>query len=317
MPPKKVTINGKRKAEEPLPTSNGASIKKSKITSTSHDPLRQPHHSAQESEENGIVLREFYPHEMSNARCLAYNNNELPRPIELLDDALKETADQREKIPVRDAVVHWFKNDLRTKDNKALSMASKKAAEKGVPLICMYIVSPQDFTAHLTAPVRVDFMLRNLEVLKHDLGKLDIPLYVETVEKRKNIESRILDLLEQWGASHLYANMEYEVDELRRESRLVRSCLENGRQISMEVVHDTCVVPPGSLASGSGKQYAVYTPWYRSWVAFVHLNSTLIDLFDAPIKNPSTAREKFSQLFDCSIPDAPENKKLTDEGKLR
>lgn len=251
---------------------------------------------------------------MSNARCQAYNNNELPRPIELLNDALKETASERVNIPVKDAVVHWFKNDLRTKDNKALSLASKKAEEKGVPLICLYIVSPQDFTAHLTAPVRVDFMLRNLEVLKQDLGKLDIPLYVETVEKRRNVEGRILELMGEWGASHLFANMEYEVDELRRESRLVRSCLEKG--IAMEVLHDTCVVAPGSLSSGAGKQYAVYTPWYRSWVTFVHLDPTLIDLFDAPTKNPATARAKFEKLFDCNIPEAPENKKLTDDGEL-
>ena len=251
---------------------------------------------------------------MNNARCHAYNNDELPRPIELLNDALRDTKDERENIQVKDSVVHWFKNDLRTKDNKALSMASEKAQEKGVPLICMYIVSPQDFAAHLTAPVRVDFMLRNLEVLKHDLGKLDIPLYVETVEKRRNIEGRILELMEEWGACHLFANMEYEVDELRRESRLVRSCLEKG--IAMETVHDTCVVSPGSLSSGSGKQYAVYTPWYRSWVAFVHQDPALIDLFEAPTKNPATARKNFAGLFDCEIPEAPENKRLTADGRI-
>ena len=65
--------------------------------------------------------------------------------------------------------MHWFKWDLRTGDNKALHLASQKAQEKRVPLIGLYIVSPQDFEAHLTAPVRVDFALRTLEVLKADL----------------------------------------------------------------------------------------------------------------------------------------------------
>jgi deoxyribodipyrimidine photo-lyase len=81
---------------------------------------------------------------MSNARAQAYNVDLLPRPIELFDTALKETANERAKIEVKDAVVHWFKWDLRTCDNKALHLASQKAKEKGVPLICMYIVSPQD-----------------------------------------------------------------------------------------------------------------------------------------------------------------------------
>ncbi|KAF4628344.1 hypothetical protein G7Y89_g9809 [Cudoniella acicularis] len=317
MPPKKATAkSGKRKASTPVDSAptNGAS-KKPKISSGSSEHLRQPHTHAKEAEENGIVLRKYYPHEMSNERVNAYNNDALPRPIELLESALSETKSEREKIQVKDAVVHWFKCDLRTKDNKSLHLASEKAKEKGVPLIGMYIVSPQDFEAHLTAPVRVDFILRTLEVLKEDLAKLDIPLYVETVEKRKAIPGRILELLKEWGASHLFANVEYEVDELRREAKLVRSCLENG--IAMDVVPDTCVVSPGELTSGSGRQYSVYSPWYRAWVAYIHQNATVLDLFDAPSKNPGSAREQCAKLFESKIPSAPENKKLTGEEKKR
>lgn len=252
---------------------------------------------------------------MSNARALAYNNNELPRPIELLNSALSETQSQRAKIRVKDAVVHWFKCDLRTKDNHALHLASEKATSKGVPLICIYIVSPQDFEAHLTAPVRVDFILRTLEVLKAGLAKQDIPLYVETVERRKKIPGRILELLEEWSASHLFTNAEYEVDELRREAKLVRECLRKG--IAVDVVADTCVVSPGELSSGTGKQYAVYTPWFRAWVAHIHSKPKLLDLFDAPAKNPHSARQKFAKLFESNIPSAPENKTLTAEEKRR
>jgi deoxyribodipyrimidine photo-lyase len=313
MPPKKVVVgNGKRKASPEVVAANGSS-KRSKIHESSD--LRAPHHGAQAAEENGIVLRTYYPHEMSNARALAYNNDELPRPIELLNSALSETRSQRAKIQVKDAVVHWFKCDLRMRDNHALHLASEKAESEGVPLICMYLVSPQDFEAHLTAPVRVDFILRTLEVLKTDLAKLDIPLYVETVEKRKKIPGRILELLEEWGASHLFTNVEYEVDELRREAKLVRACLEKG--IAMDVLVDTCVVSPGELRSGTGKQYAVYTPWYRAWMAHIASKPQLLDLFSAPQKNQSSAREKLSHIFDIRIPEAPENKKLSAEEKKR
>jgi deoxyribodipyrimidine photo-lyase len=311
MPPKKAA-NGKRKASTP-PT-NGSS-KKTKVTNGSSDPLRKPHSKALETEEHGIVLTEYYPLEMCNARALAYNNDELPRPINDLNNALEETKSEREEIKVKDAVVHWFKCDLRTQDNKGLHLASEKAKEKGVPLIGLYIVSPQDFEAHLTAPVRVDFILRTLEVLKEDLGKLDIPLYVETVEKRKTIPGRILELLEEWGASHLYANAEYEVDELRREAKMVRSCLNKG--IAMDVVSDTCVVSPGELTSGTGKQYSVYSPWFRAWTAHIHNNTELLNLFPAPSKNPSSARNSISKLFSSKIPAAPSSKKLTDEEKKR
>ena len=314
MPPKQVVVgNGKRKASPDPTTINGCS-KKIKPNGSS-DPLREPHPKTREAEENGIVLRTYYPHEMSNARALAYNNDELPRPIEELKSALSEAQSERAKIEVKDAVVHWFKCDLRTKDNHALHLASEKAKSKGVPLICMYIVSPQDFEAHLTAPVRVDLILRTLEVLKTDLSKLDIPLHVETVDKRKKIPGRIFELLEEWGASHLFANVEYEVDELRREAELVREFL--GKGIAVDVLADTCVVSPGELQSGSGKQYAVYTPWYRQWVAEIHGKPTFLDLFDAPEKNPGDARAKFSHIFEAKIPNAPENKKLSAEEKKR
>ncbi|KAH8203542.1 hypothetical protein TruAng_002290 [Truncatella angustata] len=279
------------------------------------DDLRKPHPFAGEAEDNGIVLRKYYPHEMSNARALAYNNNELPRPIETLLDALNSTTEERKKVKPREAVVHWFKMDLRTGDNRALWLASQKAKEAGIPLIGLYIISPEDFEAHLTAPVRVDFMIRTLHVLKQDLAALDIPLYVETIEKRKEIPERIVHLLEEWNANHLFANMEYEVDELRRDAKMISMCAKKG--VDMEVVHDTCVVPPGILTSGSGKQYSVYSPWRRTWIAHVHANPDLLSIFDPPERNPPDARVKVAALFGCEIPDVPGNKRLSDEDAIR
>lgn len=318
MKPRGMASNsGKRKASpSPAEDSKANGAKKPKIiSSASSDPLRTPHPSAEQAAENGIVLREFYPPEMNNGRCAAYKEDKLPKPIELLRTALRETRGYRGKIKGKKSVVHWFKCDLRTKDNNSLHLASEKAKSLGVPLIAIYIISPQDFQAHLTAPVRVDFILRTLEVLKADLGKLDIPLYVETVEKRKKIPGRMLKLMKEWETSHLFANMEYEVDELRREADLVRTFLGEG--IAMDVVEDTCVVAPGELSSGQGKQYAVYSPWFRSWVSHIHAHKSLLNLHEAPSKNPDGTRDKFPKLFESEIPPAPENKKLSDEERTR
>lgn len=303
------------------PKTNAANGSKRKASSIPDEPKKKTRNSppafkdSTEEEQYGIVDREFYPPEMTNARCAQYNQNKLTRPIEELEAAQEETASERQNVQVGAAVVHWFKCDLRTKDNKALHLASEKARSKGVPLICIYIISPQDFKAHMTSAVRVDFILRSLEVLNYDLGKLDIPLHVETVEKRKKIPHRIFELCEEWGARHLYANTEYEVDELRREAAMTRNGIEKG--IAVEVVPDTCVVAPGELSSQTGNQYAVYTPWYRAWVAYLHSNPKQLDLFDAPSKNPMSAREALKHLFKSEIPEAPENRKLTAEEKKR
>lgn len=306
-----VNMSTKRKVPPTTGNTNGSTPKKIKPSS-----LREPHPFHQDAEEHGIVLREFYPHEMNNARALAYNDNKLPRPIEQLQAAQRDTTTTRRKAKVGDAVVHWFKMDLRMSDNTALSMASQKAKEAGVPLICMYIASPEDWEAHLTGPIRVDFMLRTLVDLRADLATSDIPLYMETVEKRKDIPGRIAELMDEWGANHLFANMEYEVDELRREAKIVKLLADQGK--SFEVVHDTCVVPPGKLVTGTGRQYAVYSPWYRSWMAHIHSNLDLLEEHTIlPFKNPGLTRQKLKGLFDMEPPEVPASKQLSAEEAKR
>ncbi|KAI4165973.1 MAG: hypothetical protein LQ342_000404 [Letrouitia transgressa] len=301
------------------PAANGIK-RKSSQTSTSPKKISKSRNNAafkqsRIEEEYGIVDRQFYPPEMTNERCAQYNANEIERPIETFEEAQKDTETERDGIDVNHAVAHWFKCDLRINDNKGLHMASQLAKSHGVPLICIYIISPQDFKAHMTSAVRVDFVLRTLEVLKKDLRDLDIPLHVETVEKRKAIPNRIFELCEKWGASHLFCNIEYEVDELRREALMTRTGLDRG--IAVNAVADTCVVAPGELHSQNGNQYAVYSPWYRAWMAFLHKHPSQLDLFNPPAKNPKDAQKDFKDIFDSEIPKAPANKQLTAEEAKR
>ncbi|KAF4224370.1 hypothetical protein CNMCM8980_001133 [Aspergillus fumigatiaffinis] len=190
------------------------------------------------SEEFSIVLREFYPPDVSDERCHAYNDERLERPTETLQRAYEETADQR---------------------------------------------GPSELTVQ--CPARVDLILRTLHQLKGDLSELDIPLYMETQGIRRTyLPQRVVDLCQQWGANHLYANLEYVVDELRREARPVKLCVKNG--IKLETAHDACVVPPGQVTSRQG-----------------------------PGSNLGDARKYFKGLFDSEVPATPENKKLSEKEK--
>jgi deoxyribodipyrimidine photo-lyase len=323
MAPSKKTAKRKQPSNGAA-TSNETPAKKTKTSTPvsepssstdSSDPLRQPHPFHRIASENGIVLRDFYPAEMSNARARAYNESRIPRPMETLNEAVAATASTRHGVSVGASVVHWFRMDLRVADNSGLSRASEVARKAGVPVIGLYVISPQDFEAHLRAPARVDFMLRSLEVLRDDLDKLDIPLWVVTVDDRETISDRVLQLLREWGTSHLFANMEYEVDELRRDAKMIQLLADKG--VAMDVLHDTCVVPPGMLRSGSGKQYAVYTPWFKAWIHHIHGNLELLELVSPPEKNPKTARDGFGKLFGCKIPAAVEKKALSDEDAKR
>jgi deoxyribodipyrimidine photo-lyase len=138
-------------------------------------------------ERAGIVDRRYYPPEMSNERCAMYNADEIPRPIEILNKTLEGTKARREAIRAGkaeghgDAVIHWFKRDLRARDNTALSKAATLAKAKGVGLVCIWIMSAQDWEAHLVSPPKCDFELRSVELLRQELDELDIPLHIETI----------------------------------------------------------------------------------------------------------------------------------------
>ncbi|KAL1596588.1 DNA photolyase phr1 [Paraconiothyrium brasiliense] len=269
-------------------------------------------------ERTGIVDRRFYPAEMSNERCAMYNANEIPRPIETLNATLENTKDAREEIKTGEggqAVIHWFKRDLRIRDNTGLSKASELAKKKGVGVIGVWIMSPQDWEAHLVSPAKCDFELRSVKLLQEELGELDIPLYVETITPRKDIPKCLLKLAKEWDVKNIFCNLEYEPDELRREGELVRLGTEHG--INFEPCHDDCVVPPGSLKTGAGRQFAVYSPWYRAWVAHLHAHPNLLNERPMPGQNPSGFRENFTTLFDREVPLAPESKAVGPEQKER
>ena len=269
-------------------------------------------------ERSGIVDRRYYPAEMSNERCAQYNDNKIPRPIELLNKAIQDTAVARQAIRNKkqgDAVIHWFKRDLRIRDNTGLSTASALAKEMNKGVIGVWFMSPQDWEAHLVSPAKCDFELRSVEMLRKELAELDIPLHIEVIEKRRNIPKRLIEMVKEWNVKTVFCNIEYEPDELRREEKLVKLMLNEG--VNFEPQHDDCVVPPGTLKTGGGKQYAVYSPWYRNFVSYLHSHPHVLDERPMPTRNPTGFLEKYRNLFDARVPEAPEGKKLSEEDKER
>lgn len=51
-------------------------------------------------------------------------------------------------------------------DNHALSLASAQAKKEEIPLIVLFVISPQDYKAHDRGPRRIDFTLRNLAMIR-------------------------------------------------------------------------------------------------------------------------------------------------------
>lgn len=148
-------------------------------------------------------------------------------------------------------------------DNRALHLASSRAAAEKLPLIVLFTAVPGDWRAHDRGTRKIDFILRNLKYVETKLHELDIPLkFVEHTGNRRKLPERIVDeILPELGATELFANIEHEVDELRRDIAVCHAAAKSG--LTATFVHDRLAVPPGKLKTGKGTPFAVYSPWQR------------------------------------------------------
>lgn len=217
-------------------------------------------------------------------------------------------------------VLHWFRSkDIRQEDNKGLHAASLKAKQGNGHLIAMYLFSPKDIEWHGTSPARLDFILESLRILKSQLEKKNIPLAIVTAEERSLKTQRVMNFVKEHDISHVYANMEYEVDELRRDI-IIAKCVLEERNLTFELLHDQTVVIPGVLTTGSGGPQKVFTPYHKSWLAETKSHPSLLDTVPPPEGNEESAIKLLKPLFETKVPDLPESRKFSSEkeqGRIR
>ncbi|KAI0480388.1 FAD binding domain of DNA photolyase-domain-containing protein [Xylariaceae sp. FL0804] len=234
----------------------------------------------------------------------------------------KDGGKEKEKEKVGN-VLHWFRSkDLRADDNRALHAASQKAKDggDGAHLIACFLYSPADLQWHGTSPARVDFMLESLRLLREQLRERRIPLAVLTADERGAKGDALVDFVERHGVSHVFANFEYEVDELRRDLDLLGRLRERG--VALDLRHDQTVVTPGELTTGGGGPHKVFSPYHRAWLAAVREDPDgLLGTVPPPEPNDESveADETLRGLFDDhdddenAIPSPPRGKRFGSE----
>ncbi|KAL6309642.1 DNA photolyase [Sparassis latifolia] len=215
-----------------------------------------------------------------------------------------------------ESVVYWMRmQDLRINDNRALALASAQAQKDNVPLLTLFVFSPQDYIAHDRSARRIDFTIRNLQHIKSSLEHLQIPLYTTTHSPRTAIPSHILSLLNEWNATHLFANIEYELDELRRDINVCELAKKGGK-VACTFVHDKCIIPPGDVRTKDGRGYTVYSPFLRAWLP--HLASKShpdpLECAPSPEANGKSIYQHpvFGKLFNVPVPEEIEGFTIND-----
>lgn len=185
--------------------------------------------------------------------------------------------------PILSRHLVWLRADLRATDNTALLAACK---ESNTDVACVYTITPQQWKKHDVAAVRIDFELRTLSALKNSLEKLNIPLFILTANSFNDLPKALSVLAIKHKISAIYANRQYEFNEISRDNAVALELEKNS--ISFSLYHDQCAVPPGTISKGDGGSYTIFTPFKKKWLERLETSGI------QPQPSPKKRKNKFA-----------------------
>ncbi|WDE15867.1 deoxyribodipyrimidine photo-lyase [Acinetobacter schindleri] len=150
----------------------------------------------------------------------------------------------------------WFRNDLRLHDHAALWHAAQSRQ-----CLALVILSPEQWQMHQDAPIKIDFYLRRLKILKQQLEALNIPLLILNIPLWKDISEQLLALCQQFQISTVHCNIETGLNEQQRD-QAVEQLLQQ-HQISCEYYEDRTLFPLGSIRNQSQQPYQVFSAFKK------------------------------------------------------
>jgi deoxyribodipyrimidine photo-lyase len=161
--------------------------------------------------------------------------------------------------PRRDRIVHWFRSDLRLRDNTALAAAARRADA----LVLLFVLDDRLLAGDRAGPPRLRFLAGSLARLAADLAARGQQLVVRRGDPVRVVPALLRELRADavtWNADHgPYAR--------RRDAAVRRAAERDGVAVAMH--EDRVVFGPDELRTGSGDAFRVYTPfrnaWWRRW----------------------------------------------------
>lgn len=186
--------------------------------------------------------------------------------------------------------IHWFRRDLRVRDNPALHTAAVRGNGRVIPL---FILDDSILHASRTGAARIAFMIDALRDLDASLRTRGSRLVV----RRGRTLDVIRDLVQETGATGVAWNRDYTPFARRRDTQ-VEALL---RDLNVETfsAEDAVILGPDDVRTDAGRPYTVYTPYWRRWRALVEQRrDALLHEFDAPLLHPVP-----DHVVDLAIPD--------------
>jgi deoxyribodipyrimidine photo-lyase len=151
--------------------------------------------------------------------------------------------------------LHWFRNDLRLRDNTALAQAAREADA----LLPVFVLDERILRSPRTGAPRVRFLLDCLARLARDLAARGRPLLL-----RRGDPVRVIpQLLRETRADLLSFNRDTSPYAKRRDTAVAR---EAGR-LGVRVIapKDRVIFESREVLTQAGEPFGVFTPYRRAW----------------------------------------------------
>ena len=183
----------------------------------------------------------------------------------------------------------WFRNDLRMDDNPALREACKSSDE----VHAIYIYSQNQNKEHNEANCKTEFFIENLKALESELSNINIPLNIINSVGFKDNSELISSYVKNNSLDKVFWNNQFGIDESERDVS-VQNHLED-KNIKFENFDEQVVFTPGSILTGEGKPYSVFTPFKRRWIE--NFNLDLLDIeFEYTKKNATNIKSNLTEF---------------------
>ena len=161
----------------------------------------------------------------------------------------------------------WFRQDLRTFDNTAFAACCEHAQQNHAGVVAVVYLTPKQWQSHRKSLWQIDLILRQIRALEQSLSQLNIGIIIRVVDDFALQATDVLELCQQLSISHLFANLEYPVNEVARDQYIAQQAQSLG--IVTQWFDDSQVVAPQRIVTDKGMPYKVFTPFYKRWLAMV------------------------------------------------
>ncbi|MGG6110735.1 deoxyribodipyrimidine photo-lyase [Pantoea allii] len=155
----------------------------------------------------------------------------------------------------------WLRNDLRINDNLALHAACN---QPDANVIALFIATPGQWQQHEMAPRQAAFIHQNLCILQSSLAERGIPLHFHQCDDFAASIGFLVAFCKKQQVDRLFYNYQYEVNERERDARAEKRLHEV--DVVCQGFDDSVLLSPGSIQTGDGEMYKVFTPFSRAFL---------------------------------------------------